>query len=138
MMPKQSENKDLDYITKLAAGMNGHTRTVTEAEQELAARQLEAVTSTADENDDDVAAAEDAEPTYTNAVDDPMAVFGIGEQLLGIDDDASISLLDLMKRIAKVYKAEGDGGSVRIMATGDGSVKNVDYDVASHTLTFIV
>jgi hypothetical protein len=138
MMPKQSENKDLDYIAKLAAGMNGHTRTVTEAEQELAARQLEAVTSTADENDDDVAAAEDAEPTYTNAVDDPMAVFGIGEQLLGIDDDASISLLDLMKRIAKVYKAEGDGGSVRIMATGDGSVKNVDYDVASHTLTFIV
>lgn len=138
MMPKQSENKDLDYITKLAAGMNGHTRTVTEAEQELAARQLEAVTSNTDENDDDVAAAEDAEPTYTNAVDDPMAVFGIGEQLLGIDDDASISLLDLMKRIAKVYKAEGDGGSVRIMATGDGSVKNVDYDVASHTLTFIV
>jgi hypothetical protein len=138
MMPKQSENKDLDYIAKLAAGMNGHTRTVTEAEQELAARQLEAVTSNTDENDDDVAAAEDAEPTYTNAVDDPMAVFGIGEQLLGIDDDASISLLDLMKRIAKVYKAEGDGGSVRIMATGDGSVKNVDYDVASHTLTFIV
>ena len=138
MMPKQSENKDLDYITKLAAGMNGHTRTVTEAEQELAARQLEAVTSDTDKNDDDVAAAEDAEPTYTNAVDDPMAVFGIGEQLLGIDDDASISLLDLMKRIAKVYKAEGDGGSVRIMATGDGSVKNVDYDIASHTLTFIV
>lgn len=137
MMPKQSENKDLDYITKLAAGMNGHTRTVTEAEQELAARQLEAVTSNTDENDDDVAAA-DAEPTYTNAVDDPMAVFGIGEQLLGIDDDASISLLDLMKRIAKVYKSEGDDGSVRIMATGDGSVKNVDYDVASHTLTFIV
>lgn len=137
MMPKQSENKDLDYITKLAAGMNGHTRTVTEAEQELAARQLEAVTSNTDEHDDDAATA-DVEPTYTNAVDDPMAVFGIGEQLLGIDDDASISLLDLMKRIAKVYKAEGDGGSVRIMATGDGSVKNVDYDVASHTLTFIV
>lgn len=136
MMPKQSENKDLDYITKLAAGMNGHTRTVTEAEQELAARQLEAVTSNTDKNDD--VTAEDTEPTYTNAVDDPMAVFGIGEQLLGIDDDASISLLDLMKRIAKVYKAEGDGGSVRIMATGDGSVKNVDYDVASHTLTFIV
>ena len=137
MMPKQSENKDLAYITKLAAGMNGHTRTVTEVEQELAARQLEAVTSNTNENDDDVAA-EDAEPTYTNAVDDPMAVFGIGEQLLGIDDDASISLLDLMKRIAKVYKAEGGDGSVRIMATGDGSVKNVDYDVASHTLTFIV